>query len=113
MIDFNLNEGSAIINNDLDNILQQIDLLFDTFYGEVFGYEDFGTQYDKFLYQLKMSDSDLRQNILNDLYSLNLFGYQPDVNVYLLQGTEQDIALIDIVLKRQTDEFHHTYKITH
>ena len=52
MIDFNLNKGKAILNNDVDLILQQIDMLFDTTPNEVLGFEDYGTKYDYYLYNL-------------------------------------------------------------
>ena len=52
MNDFNLNNGRGALNDDIDLILQQIDILFDTNPREVFGNESFGTTYDKYLYQL-------------------------------------------------------------
>jgi len=112
MIDFNLNEGSPVVNKDISLILQQIDILFDTTPKELLDNTDFGTQYDKFLYKLKLSNESIKQQVLSDLYSLELFGFQPDVEVYLLQGTEQDIALIDITLTRNDETYHQIYKIT-
>ena len=53
MIDFNITNkltDDIIINNDLIFVLQQIDLLFDTDVNDVLGDEDFGTNYDKYLY---------------------------------------------------------------
>lgn len=111
MIDFNLNEGSPIQNKDIDLILQQIELLFDTIPDEVLG-EDFGSQYDLYLYKLRLSNSDLKNQVLSDIYSLNLFGFTPEVEVYLLQGTEQDIALIQITLSRELEKYEKIYRIT-
>lgn len=41
MIDFNIEHGYPILNNDADLILQQIEILFDTTPGEVLGSVDF------------------------------------------------------------------------
>ena len=112
MIDFNIDSGAPIKRGDIDLILQQIDILFDTEPGEVFGDDEFGSQYDDYLYQLNMSAENLKANIMSDITSINLFGFIPDVEVYLLQGTEQDIALIDIELKRGDEHYNKTYKIT-
>lgn len=112
MIDFNLDIGSPIKNNDIDLLLQQIDLLFDTNQKEVLGHDGFGTKYDEYLYKLNISNESLKQEVLSDLHSLTLFGYNPEVNVYLMQGTEQDIALIDIVLTRNEETYQRIYKIS-
>ena len=112
MIDFSLNIEKSQINNDLELLKQQIDILFDTNKHEVLGEENFGTQYDKYLHNLKISNEGLKQVVLQDLYSIELFDFIPYVEVYLLQGTEQDIALVDIKLKRGNEIYEKTYKIS-
>ena len=112
MIDFNLNIGPAVNNNEESLILQQIDLLFDTDKAEVLGDEDFGTEYDRYLYNLNVSNAGLEEKILSDLSSLVLFDYVPQVNVLFLQGTQQDIALINIVLTKDNLKIEKTYKIS-
>lgn len=111
MVDFNLNSGEPVIYDDIDIVLQQIDILFDSTPEEVLGYEDFGTTYDEYLYQLKISADALKETVLNDLASINLMGFVPEVEVLLLQGTEQDIALINIDLTRYNEQYTKTYKI--
>ena len=95
MIDFDL-QNNPILNSDIDLVLQQIDILFDTIPTEVLGHEDFGTKYHKFLFDLNISNDAIKYTILSDLNSLNLLGFEPKVEVHLLQGTEHDIALIEI-----------------
>ncbi len=112
MIDFNLSEGSPINSRDIDLIIQQIDLLFDTNARDVLNDEEFGTQYDKYLYNLQINGEGLRQMALSDILSLDLFGFEPSVEVYLLQGSEQDIAIIDITLTRDDEKYKKTYKIS-
>lgn len=111
MIDFNIDKGSPVKSNDVELVLQQIDILFDTIPTEVLGSEDFGTKYDTYLYDLNISASNLEQQVYSDLYSLELLGFAPKVEVHLLQGTEQDIALIDITLSRDDETYNKVYKI--
>ena len=112
MVDFNLDKGLPIKNSDVDIILQQIDILFDTTPREVFGFENYGTKYDKYLYNFQISADNLKREVESDINSLNLFGFSPSVEVYLLQGTEQDIAVIDIHLTRYDERYEKIYKIT-
>lgn len=111
MIDFNIDEGTPIKNRDIDLVLQQIEILLDTTPDDVLG-EDFGTQYDSYLYKLKMSADDIKTRVRSDIYSLNLLGFTPKVDAYLLQGSEQDIALIKIELVRDYEKYEKIYKIT-
>ena len=112
MIDFNISNNGIIQNDDISLLLQEIDILFDTKPREVLGHERFGTNYDAYLYDLKVSNEFLRRKVLSDLESLNLMGFVPEVEVHLLQGTEQDIALIEIVLTRDDESYQQIYKIS-
>ena len=67
MIDFNIDKGSPIKNSEISLILQQIDILFDTTPTEVFGDDSYGTSYDRYLYQLKISNDGLKNEVLSDL----------------------------------------------
>ena len=111
MVDFNLNPGDAIITSDIDIVLQQIDLLFDTTPREVIGDEKYGSTYDEYLYRLKISAENLKNKVVSDLQQLDLRGLTYDVEVLLLQGTEQDIALINIDLTRYSENYKKSYKI--
>lgn len=112
MVDLNLSGGNPVLKNDISLVLQQIDILFDTNPTEVLGDESWGTKYHEYLYKLNISNEGLKQTVLSDLNSLNLLGFVPQVEVYLLQGTEQDIALVDIVLTRESESYNRTYKIS-
>lgn len=111
MIDFDLKNNKPVQNNDIYLVLQQIDLLFDTKPKEVLGDENFGTNYDKYLYDLNISNESIRYSVLSDLNSLDLLGFEPEVEVYLLQGTEHDIALVTISLSRDDEYYQKIYKI--
>ena len=114
MVDFSLykKSGKSVINAEVDLLIQQIDLLFDTTPTEVLGSEEFGTQYDKYLYNVKLSAENLKTIISSDIAQLYLMGWNYDVEVYLLQGTEQDIALIQITFKKGIETVQKTYKIS-
>lgn len=112
MIDFNIKNDEVLIKSDVNILLQQIDILFDTTPGEVLGYEEYGTKYDYYLYDLNLSADSIKQAILSDINSLNLLGFTPDVEVLLLQGTEQDIAIINITLTKNDEMYNKSYKIT-
>lgn len=111
MTDFSIGNDRAAINRDLDVVLQQIDILFDTVPGEVFGQESYGTDYERFLWDLQISSNAIQTQILSDIRSLNLMGFVPQVDVLLMQGTERDIIIVDIFLRRSGYTFEKTYKI--
>lgn len=111
MVDFNLKEGPATINSDVECLLQQVDILFDSTPGDLLGDVQYGTEYNKYLYNLKLSPDQLKDAIEQDLYSLDLLGFVPSVQVYLLQGSERDIALIQIDLYKQGESYTRTYTI--
>lgn len=112
MVDFNLNEGEPLITDDIDCIIQQIDILFDTTQGDLLGDITYGTDYSYLLYDLKMSAEGLKDHMMSDLNQLDLLGFEPEVSVYLMQGTERDIALIQVDLRRYSEKYTKTYKIT-
>ena len=55
MVDFNITPGDAVITSDIDIVLQQVDILFDTNPREVLGDEEYGSSYDEYLYTYKNS----------------------------------------------------------
>lgn len=110
-VDFNLNEGAPALTNNVDLLLQQVELLFDTNVNDVLGDEDYGTNYDRYLYTLGMSNYSLEQKILNDLHKLDLFDFEPSVSVSIIEGTSRDIALIDITFSNDYEEYKKTYVI--
>lgn len=112
MVDFNLKEGDPVLTDDIECLIQQIDILFDTTQGDLLGDITYGTDYNYLLYDLKMSAEGLKEHILDDLNQLDLLGFTPEVNVYLMQGSERDIALIQVDLRRYSEKYTKTYKIS-
>lgn len=114
MVDFSLykKSGTATINQEVDLLLQQVDILFDTTPTEVLGDENFGTKYDSYLYDTRLSASNLKLIVEDDLSQLNLMGWDYEVEVHLLQGTEQDIAVIRITFYKGIESVQKTYRIS-
>jgi hypothetical protein len=114
MIDFSLSNklsDDIVISNDLICLLQQVDLLFNTDINDVLGDINFGSNYDKYLYTLGMSNEALQEKILSDIKKLELFGYTPAVKVSIVEGTQRDIAFIDITFTGDYDDYNKTYVI--
>lgn len=113
MVDFCIYEkgGHASLKYEIDLIIQQVDLLFDTTPTEVLGQLDFGTKYDEYLYNLRFSAENMKSKVESDLRQLTLFGWTYNVDVYLLDGTERDIIVIDIVFRKGSQSARKTYKI--
>lgn len=117
MIDININTGynrteKAILSNDLELLIQQVDILFGTDKHAVLGDMDYGTNYDKYLYTTGISNSALESKILSDLNKLNLFGFKPSVKVILVEGSIRDIALIDLKFTGEYETYNKTYRIS-
>ena len=115
MIDFSISHkltDDVTISNDLLLVLQQIDLLFDTTPNTVLGDHGFGTNSDNYLYGLNMSIHDLEQTIYNDINTkIDLRGFNVNLSVTLIEGTVRDIALIDITLIGNYEDYSTSYVI--
>lgn len=114
MVDFCMYKanGLSTLNQEVDLILQQVDLLFDTTPTEVLGDEYFGTKYDEYLYDVRLSANNLKSIVMSDLANLNLMGWNYDVEVHLLKGSERDIAIINISFYKGIETIQKTYKIS-
>lgn len=111
MQDLNLKAGVPVIESDIDLIWQQVDLLFDTYPGQLQGDLDYGTDYEHYLYELNVSSDDLKYRMMRDLASMDLRGYEPDIDVQLLKGTQRDIAVINVNLRKYGKSYMKSYRI--
>ena len=116
MIDFNLFEyesGKPTISNDEEYVAQQIEMLFNTEPNSVLGDDSYGTNYDRYVYGISISNTALESKVMGDLQRLDLRGLTPKVTVTFVEGTVRDIALIDIQLGDQTGDvvFNKTFMI--
>ena len=112
MVDFSINKDEVILTGDVELVIQQLDLLFDTNTNEVFA-EEYGTWFEEFLYDLNISNSYISEYTKNMIVNnVNLMGFNVDVNTQLCAGTEHDIILVSIDLKRDYEEYSKTYKLS-
>jgi len=111
MIDINLEKGSPLINNEIDLIIQQVDMLFDTKKKELMGAPNYGTDYEQFLYNMQVSNAAIAYQLECDLGSLELFGFIPTVEVSILEGTLNDIIMCKVTLQRDSESYEKTYVI--
>jgi hypothetical protein len=113
MVDLSLDTESVIKTTDLDNVIQQIEMLFDTSPFDVIGETTYGSDFDKFLWNLTASNYDIENYIRSRIRNeVNLLGYEVEVNVGIMEGTENDIILIDITISRDGYNYSKTYRIT-
>lgn len=113
MLDFSLSnrKNDIIIKDNLSYVIQQIELLFDTDVYDVLGDTSYGSNYDKYLYTLGMSNYALESKILSDIKKLDLKEYKVSVSVNIVEGTIRDIAFIDINISDDYEVYTKTYVI--
>lgn len=116
MIDFNIFSeltDKPVLNTDEEFVVQQIDMLFNTDTESVLGDLSYGTNYDRYIYGVGVSNAALESKILGDLNRLDLRSLNPSVEVTFIEGTVRDIALIDITLTDDTgyDVYNKTFMI--
>lgn len=112
MKDFNYKDDSITLIDEKELIIQQIDLLFDTNYGDVFGEIDFGSDFNAFLWDMNISNKDITDYTKGIITKyINIFDWDLDVDTTILEGTQNDIILIKIILTKDFDKIEKTYKV--
>lgn len=112
MQDFCNNTSDITLIQDVDLIMQQIEILLDTTPGEVLGDETFGSDYDRFIHELNVSNTYIEEYIYeNIITNIDLFDWELDVHVDLLVGEQNDIILVTISFYKDGNTYTRTYKI--
>lgn len=111
VFDLNLSPGKPVLNKDIEYLKQEIDILFDSTPGDLHGDIEYGTDYEYLLFELKLDETQLRARVLRDVREMDLRGFEPEVEVYLMEGTKRDIAIIDITLSRNYERYTKQYRI--
>lgn len=113
MIDLSLDTDTVVKTTDLDNVIQQIEMLFDTSPFEVIGEPNYGSDFEKFLWNLNSSNYDIENYILSRIQNeVELLGFSVEVSVGIMEGTENDIILADITISRDGNSYAKTYRIS-
>ena len=112
MVDLSLDTINVSKTTDLENVIQQIEMLFDTSPFEVIGEPTYGSDFERFLWDLNASNYDIEQYIDSRIRSaVDLLGFNVETTVSLLNGTENDIILADITISRDGREYTKRYRI--
>ena len=112
MVDLSLDTRTVVKTTDLENVMQQIEMLFDTSPFEVIGEPRYGSDFEKFLWNLNASNYEIERYIETSIrMKVDLMGYEVSVVVTLMNGTENDIILADITIYKEGKNYTTTYKI--
>lgn len=112
MVDFNSDTTAPLLEAEGDLVLQQIDMLFDTRKGEVLGSYSYGTDFEKFLWNLQVSNEKISSYVKSVISSsIDTLGFNIDVDTTILYGTSDDIILIRINIRKPGYNIERIYKI--
>lgn len=113
MIDFCSTLDAVVLDGDVDLIIQQIEMLFDTRCGNVLGDYDFGTRFDTYLFNPNignhMVESEVKRYIEENV---ELFGWSVEVSVEFLAGTQHDIMLMKVTFGKESESYSKIYKVS-
>lgn len=112
MTDFCNNSSAIQLTADIDNVLQQLEIFLDTHEDEVLG-EDFGNDFDRFLYDVNVGNEYASHYIENAIRSqVDLMGWTLSVKVSFIMGEYNDIMIIHMTLSDGDNIFTKNYKMT-
>ncbi len=91
-----------ILDNVIDLFFSEVEILLTTDSMDVLGQNDFGFQASKLIWQLNASEQKIKSELIASIerycrHSEHLESW--DVDIKFMQGSERDIALIDITAK--------------
>ncbi len=113
MIDFCDTTDAVILNQDVDLIMQQIEILFDTRNGDVLGEYDYGTRFDTYLFNPNIGNRTIEREVEDYITrNVELFGWQVTIEVDFLVGTQNDIMLMKVTFSKDTDAYSKVYKVS-
>ena len=112
MTDFCNNSSAIQLTSNIDNILQQLEIFLDTGEDEVLG-EDFGNDFDKFLFDVNIGNEYAARYIENAIRSqVDLLDWDLFVDVSFIMGDYNDIMIIHISISDGEDTYSKNYKMT-
>lgn len=113
MVDLCTTNDAVVLENDIDLVLQQIEVLFDTDPGDVIGAPRFGIKFDNYLYETSLGNHTVAAQISNMISSnVDLMGWQVQVDVDFLAGSDNDILMFRVMIYNEVDTYSKIYKVT-
>lgn len=112
MTDFCNNNSDIQLTSDLDNVLQQLEIFLDTRNDEVLG-EEFGNDFDRFLFDVNVGNDFAARYIENSIKSkVDLMNWNLTVKVSFVMGDYNDIMIIHMILSDGENTYIKNYKMT-
>lgn len=112
MIDFCRSTDAVKLDQDLDLVLQQIDILLGTDPHEVLGDPVYGSDCEKFIWDLTYTNGEIERYVSRLLeYWVDFLSFDHSVKVDILKGTDSDIILVTIGLISDGYSYEKTYNI--
>lgn len=99
ILDMRYLDDVPTVNDTISYVCQQIAMLFDTRKGDVLGNYTFGTDYEDFIWDMTLPASAIAAQINDDIaQNIDLAGCTYSVKADIINGTENDIILVQIDL---------------
>jgi len=113
MIDLCNTMDAVILENDIDLVLQQIEILFDTSPGDVLGDYRFGTRFEDYLFDISLGNHAVASQISSIIRNnVDLMGWDLTVEVDFLAGSQNDILMFRVTLSKDGDAYSKIYSVT-
>ncbi len=113
--DISMTGDNKIITNKFDFLLQEISILFDTAPGEVLGNDEFGTNFENFLWDLSISNSEISSYVRNKIINNTVSGKDFNISVAtrIVDAGYGDVILVQVTIKDPStnESTDVTYKI--
>ena len=112
MIDFCTTNDEVYLDSELDLIIQQIEMLFSTTPTDVIGVPQYGSAFEKYIYDLSYSTNEIKryaENLLSN--NVEFFGNDFSVDASILHGEYNDIILLEVNIYVNEHTYQKIYKI--
>lgn len=112
MHDFCLTNDAVIFKENIDILLQEIDTLFDTSKGDIFGSPEHSTDFERFLWNENISTTTISEYVKNTIMNkCDTFDFTINVETTAHFGTYSDIILVNIDIHNKDYRAQRSYKI--
>ena len=116
ILDLGLSSSKVFITNNLDAFVQELDILFNTNYTELIGYNSFGSNYLTFLHSLQTDTHEIieyTKNIIsNNCTSYPDVNYEVSVNVRYDDDKLERIIVVEVTIYTDEDEVLRSYDLS-
>ena len=113
MVDLCNTNDAILLDQNIDLILQQIEMLFDTHPGDVIGDYQFGADFEEYLFNTTMGNQVVAERIAKLITSnVDMFDWDIHVDVEFLAGSQHDILMMRVSIYKEDETYSKIYKVT-